>query len=409
MNRQLFRRTRLTLGLVALALAVGVFAAAGSASAATQHWAGASQVPYGASQSFTVQTVPDEEEFQIIWEPGGARVEIACRTLSGAGTVGNSAGGTTGTIESGLLELGGCQMGGSRCAIENGSISLPAMSQVTEKAGADQIWNTGSPTELNIVEAWPGSKCALARSWPVSAPLSATAVAGRPGVYEMPSDEFRIIGEPATISGIFTLKAPSGEHLVLSSEASPGAPHWYLGSAAWNTLAAGGSTAYLSNGPMSFGLKGEVYGAHFELSCSGAANGVSGSLSNPTGGGAGTASATATFGECAILNTGKSICLVQTPFSSTELAGVAIESGAIEFSPAVGTTIATFTVTNGGGTKKCNLAGTYTLSGKLIAGSEGDGYFDLSGGELRLDGEPMTASGRLALETSKGKSLRLQP
>jgi hypothetical protein len=391
---------------LALALALTVSVATGSSLAATQHWASASQVPYGSSQSFSGEATG---AFWIQWYLDGAFAEIDCTTFSTSGTVENPAGGGSATIGSEPFELGNCALvTGSHCAVEGGSIAFAPMSKVINESGEDQIRSTGNvSTSLNLV----GAKCGLAGSRTISAAISANVAVNDPGEFEIISADFSIGGKPAEMYGRFALKTPSGDDLALSSTASPGAPRWYLDSADWNPVTVGETSPYASKGPLSFDMKSELFGTGFELACSGSANGVTGSLSNPTGGGAGIATAAATLGECTVPITGKNTyCLVQA-FTSIGLAGAATEvagTPVVEFSPPEGSGIATFVIAPVSG-KKCSFAGTYAINGKLIASSEGDGYFDLSGNELKLNEQPATASGRFALESEGGKTLRLQP
>src|SRR5436190_5535156 len=92
------RRRRAASALaVAICLIVCAFAAAGSASAATQHWAGASQVSFGSSQAFTAES---PGAFKIHWEDGSVAVDLGCSGTSTSGTVENPSGGGKGTIAS---------------------------------------------------------------------------------------------------------------------------------------------------------------------------------------------------------------------------------------------------------------------------------------------------------------------
>lgn len=416
MRNVVFRPT--TIGaLLAAALAFAALAAAGSASAATQHWAGASQVPYGSTQSFSSEAWA---ETSLTWELGGAQVGMACASPATSGNVENPSGGGSGAIDEATFALENCWFTGSNhnnCAVKGGSISFGSVQAAAyEESGEYGLVyspKSGNFPNLEIV-AIGGNKCNLAASYPLTGYFKAREASEPNGHFEIqPKDtNLKLASYPLTVNTAFILMAPSEEPLVLSSTASPGAPHWYLGDAAWNTFTSGEATTFASNGEMSIDLKGPIYGSSVELSCSGGENGISGSVLNPTGGGAGTATASATFGNCSIPNTGKMICLVQTPFTSNELEAVATESGgtpAAEFAPVEGKPIATITVKNGGGSQKCNIAGTWTMTGTLIASSEGDGYFDFSDSDIQVNGNSMTTSGRVALETKAGKTLRLQP
>ena len=118
---------------------------------------------------------------------------------------------------------------------------------------------------------------------------------------------------------------------------------------------------------MSFDLNANIAGALFEISCDNSATDIEGSLENPSGGGAGTASAGASFGDCAIAGKLGERCEVPA-FESNELSGVATEAGeapAVEFTPAEGSEIAPVSIAKKEGAK-CPVIGNFSLEGALL-------------------------------------------
>ncbi len=414
MNSGTFKRAGLKVGLaVTAALALCAFASAGSAAAETQHWAGSSQVPYGASQEFSGEATGS---FKIDWHS----TTIYCGSMSTSGAAENPADGGSGTLESESLQLGNCFFAGgigSRCAIEGDSITLALQqdNQAIEESGEDVIAYAirSSHSDLHIVQVQGGWSCGLTGTYWIGGRITASPAAESPGEYVFDSDEFEIIGLPASINGRFGLSTPSEEALVISSDASPGAPHWYLGSAEWSTLAAGESSAFSANDGMSFDLSANIAGANVEFSCDSGATEIEGSLENPSGGGAGAAGASAGFGDCVIAGALGERCEVPA-FESNELSGAATEVGgapAVEFTGAEGNAIASFSIVEKeGAPKKCPVKGNgFILNGTLIADSGEDGHFDLSSEGLTLNGiYPASAGGGFVLEDEAAQTLRIQ-
>ena len=418
-SKKKLRRAGLRLGLVAAAsLALCAFAFAGSATAATQHWAGSSQatakVPYGSSQEFSGE---DTSNLEMKWDFGTAYVNIQCGGLSTSGTAENPTSEDAGTIGSASLELSACSMSAKGCAIKNGTIEFePLKASTSDESGEDLInYSPKHGTTAALVEIVDQRNCNMYSQYYLEGDfsVSANSVVGQPGEYEfLPEDTHLSIAgvTPVTLEGGFALSTPSEEALVLSSEVSPGAPHWYVGAAEWTTFAAGESVAYSNTGSMSFDLDGEVFGASISMSCS---SGLEGTLENPSGGGAGTSSPSMSFSDCSL--PGHETCAVSS-IHANELSGTATEVGAantpaLELTPTEGPVSVEFTVVKKEGAESyCNLTGLYELYGSLIATSEGDGNFTLSGDELTLFGfEPATVSGDFALASEAGESLRLQP
>jgi hypothetical protein len=419
MRNVLFRLTRLG-GLVIALIAIGAVAAAGSASAATQHWASSTQLPFGNSTEVT-GTLATGSILAMDFDLAGAEIEVSCKSLSSTSSTENPSTGAAGTLTSKGFELSGCEMVGlPACMIQSGSIPFAAMNGYAY-AGVGGDWIDYSPVSgstvatLNLVSR-TGKHC------PIASPqyfkgegFSVRAMAANPGEYGiLPQDvHLSVREEPVSMWGDFELaQTSSGKAMVLSSATSPAPPHWYLGSAAWNNISAGKATTYSSYGPMSFDLQSETYGIPFEMSCTGTSNSIGGSLENPSGGGAGTASATLNLGGCTLpVAWWKERCVLHQPLQ-WNLSGVATEAGttpALEFPLPEGSKHLTFTLESGEG-KVCPIHGTFPLEGRLLAKSEGDGHFGLSSSELwAFEEEEATVSGQFALQNAAGESLRLQP
>ena len=410
MNPRISKRfiTRLCPAILA-ALALCAFAAVGSAAAATQHWASADQLPYGGSQSFTGHAT--SEVFEMQWRLSGIKVDFACETQSVSGTARNPAAGGDGTLSADSFELGGCVNNAPGCELENHSMSfVPLQGNAYTESGEDRIEfkpAAGTVAAYATLRSSPESVCLLSGSYVIKGSFSASAVAGNPGEYVIDGGGLGQSGFSVSLNGRFALSTPSEEALALSSDGSPNGAHWYLGSTEWTTLPTGESIAYEGNGPMSFGIDVKIAGTGVKITCDGSSNGVAGSLENPAGGGAGTATAAFTFGECEQPISG---CVIQSPAHSVELSGVATEVGeapAVELSPVEGTTVVVFAFENSEGSS-CPLRGSVTAKGKLIATSEGDGHFNLAASELRVGKQKAITSGSFALESEAGESLRLQ-
>lgn len=404
------KRARLKFGLaVAATLALSALAVAGSAAAATQHWASAHQVPSATPAEFTGKAT-GWSVFR--WEPGGADIEFECNSLSTTGTVENPVGRKAGNLDAGAFSFGGCSVNTVEgCVIQGESIDLAPMSaQATTASGKDLI--TYKPVGSSYygifdLEAAPGMKCALSASYPIRGQLSAAAIAGAAGEYELKPSELTIAGAPVHLSGRYSLTTPTKEALVLSSSASAGTPRWYLGSAKWTNLSTGTSTTFSTpSGSMSFDLESELYGIPVEVSCTGVANSLAGSLKNPTGGGAGTASAEMSLNGCSVSTSPYEFgCTVETPIQLKGLTGLDVE---VAGSPAL-------ELAGAGGKfgnlilQECILAGTYALSGQLIPISLGD-HFEFTGKDnFFLGGEWAGVTGEFELATEPGRILRIQP
>jgi hypothetical protein len=411
----MFMRKTTALGLTALALALGGFVTAASASA-SEHWAGTSQpaapfVPYGSQQEFTAEA---SNGFVLDWHVSGTVVEFNCGSLSTAGSVENPTGGGAGVVHSGSLTLTNCEVKNSpaKCEIENASIPLSPMSSTGEESGVDLIRTSGVTTTM-VIKSRPGYSCAVAGEHRVSGQLALRQESAFPGQYDIRAtgSSLGIDGYSATLAGTIALKIPTGKLLSESSTATPEVPHWFVGSSKWTTFSSGHPVNYRTAGAASVDISGYTAGLPAQVICGASGTGFAGSLENPAGGGAGTTSAQLDLGNC-VLKTSVSGCAIPATITSNPLSGTAREVNGvpvIEYSPSEGKVLMTLVIQIAEGAKKCALVGSYNLSGKFLAASVGDGNFELSGFEQKLSVNPAVTSGRLLLESEAGEALRLQP
>lgn len=402
---QAFRPHGSRLGLiVAAVLAVSAFATASSAAAATQHWAGTPQQPFAGSKSFTGQAYG---KFELSVKIGVVPVKMACTGLAASGTASNPAG-ASGTLGTESWALEGCTINVAYCAVEKGRIAFEPLQAVTsEEAGKDLVSfspkSGATATVIHLNSA--GGVCPLGTELTVTGSFAASARAESPGQYHLESGpaHLQVGTQTLNMEGEFKLFGTGKEALVLSSFRTPGVPHWFLGAINWTALTAGKSTVYASSGPASFSIQSKISGGkEVRITCSGAGNGISGSLENPSGGGAGTATATVSFGAC---ETDIAGCSVQ-PANSYELAGVATEVGghpAVEFKGSKGAEVVKFEFS-----ESCGFSQA-VFRGKLIATSEGDGNFNFAASELKSGLFSAVTGGTATLKSGAGEYLRLQP
>jgi hypothetical protein len=407
MNNQAFKKVRLALGLTAVVLAVGALASVGSAAAATQHWASATpatQISPGSYQSFTGK---NQGRVEMKWRVAGAWVVTDCSNLSTSGTVGNPASGGSGTLGETTLELGGCTPNLSGCQIVNESIPFERLKgHALDEAGEERVrFEPNAGSTMAVIHFNAG--CSIGTSVTVTGSFEGTSVPSQSGEYQVThsnlkvgENEFRMVAE-------LSLAASSEQPLALSSEGSPGTPHWYLASGKWTLIPAGEPTNYWSSAvPLTLNTK--IAGGKVEISqCEGI---DVGSVENPAGGGAGTASSTLTPGWASGCQINVKGCFIES-VTSGELPGRATEVGAVpavEWSPSSGSTVMVFHLGHFG-SSECTLGTAITVTGKLIAISVGDGRFNLAASELKVGEQKVTVSSEFGLETLAGKSLRLQP
>lgn len=411
MERQAFRKVRFALSLTVIAAAITAFAAVGSAAAATQHWATATpatQIAEGSNQSFTGK---NQGSVQLNWKYAGTTVVLNCSQMSTAGTASNPAGGGSGILSGTSLELAGCTVNLPSCKVVNGAIPFESLKGYARiEAGDERVRfepSTGTTMALVKFANSNGESCPLGSSIAMTGYFEAISVPSQAGQYRVSGTSHLKLGSEVEMLAEMSLTATSGKQLALSSAGSPGVPHWYLGGSAWTALPAGESASY-SSGAVPLTLNTKIGLAKVEISgCQGL---NAGSVENPAGGGAGTASSTYTPGWMSACQINVASCGIESA-ESIELSGKATEVGlvpAVEWSPKSGSAVMVFRLRKTG-SEPCALGSSITVTGKLIATSKGDGRFNLAASELKVGTQTATASGEFSLETQLGKSLRLQP
>lgn len=397
-KRQGSKRLGLGLGLALVAvLALSAIAAAGPASAATQHWyAGGSKLAQGVPTEVTGKAAGT---FIFKWDFSGVEVEISCSEMSTAGTVENPSGGGAGTLSGGSLELKKCNVQKPSCVVKNQEISFNTLKgQLTEQSGKPAIkYEPASGTTFFSLTL---EKCAIAATYNVKGSLAAFLPEENSNFYtfNQQSTALTIGGTPADLIGIYTLSTLGEEEVSVAGKAlSISSGHWFAGGV---ELGQGASTPFVTaGGSMSFNLASTPFGANVNISCTGSLNKLEGTIENPTGGGVGTATGTLTLGGCSV--TQPLNCIIEpggkTPLQSNKLSGVVTEAEgkqAVKFSPAEGTVIAKVTLSG----EKCTTPGTFNVKGSLVVTS-GGGKFTISpSSSLTLGGSAATVSGQLTLE-----------
>lgn len=404
MKHRAFRKARLALGLTALVMVAAALGAVTPAVAATQHWASASpatQIAEGTSQSFTAKNVGS---VQLKWKLGGGTIVISCSSLTASGNVGNPSGGGSGTLGGTSLTLAGCTTNVATCTIVSGSIPFePIKGYARNEAGERVRFEPNTGATLAVVK-FAGGSCTLPPSAPITGYFEAVSNPTQSGRYSISgTPQLKMVGSELDMGAELSLAATSGQSLTLSSLGSPGIPHWFLASGSWAALSAGASTSYWSTAvPLTLNTK--IAGAKVEISgCEGI---YAGSVENPTGGGAGTASSTFQpewASGCQINTKG---CFIESA-DTVALTGTATEVGgvpAVEWSPSSGTSAIVFHLNS-----TCTVGTLISFKGKLIGTSVGDGRFNLAASQLKVGAQAVTVNSEFGLETQLGNPLRLQP
>lgn len=417
MNRIAFKRTRLVLSLTALALAVGAIAAAGPAAAETQHWASApiEQIPPGGTQSFSSENVG---QVTMRWYFTNSPLTMECSKLSDSGTVENPSPSGSGTLSGTSLELSGCTINIVSCRIANESIQFEELKgHALEEGGEEKVriepeW--GSTIAMVKFESTPGRSCYLGSQANMSGYFEGTAVRSKAGGYSVSamSSHLSLMSKELQLEGEFSLATPAGKPLALSSENTPGEPHWFVGSSEWTPVPSGEQVSYFSTAvPLTLNF---IVGlAQVEISgCEGL---FAGSVENPAGGGAGTTTAVFTPGWASGCHINVASCRVEYT-EPVELQGAATEIGGVPAVEWTGTTkgkVMEFHLEpSGSGSGKCAIGTQIVVTGKLITTSENDGTFRLAANGLLVGTHEATISHtrQFALESQKtGEYLRLQP
>jgi hypothetical protein len=404
--KQSFKRTRLTLSLIVVALSVTAFVGTGLATAATQHWASATppqEITPGSTQPFTAATLGS---IHITWHRASGSVTMVCNKAAGSGNLQNPVGGGAATLWGASLEFQECAVNVAGCQLIHKSIPLKPLTGYA--IGENVVLEPASGAVMSVLEF--NSGCTLGTSVTMTGDIEGLAAPTKPGKFQVSesSSHLSVGGQKVGVETELSLAAPSGTPLMLVIDGSPGVSHWYLAGSEWIKLSSGESMSYSSSGPVPLVIKTKIAGANVEISgCEGIA---AGSLENPVGGGAGTVSLVLTPEWAGGCHTNVKSCAVEST-EGRKVSGHATEVGvvpAVEWS-STGTTVMVFHLSNAAGYTECTLGSSITVTGKLIAASQGNGRYSLALSELKVGAQNATVSGEFGLETQLGKPVRLQP
>lgn len=410
-------RSRLVrvLGLLAGLLAFCALIGAGTAAAATQHWASSQPAPYGKSQAFTGKSVGLT---MLTWKYGGGTIEIECGGSSASGSVENPSSGAAGKFSSTGLALTKCKLVGmSKCKIQNEAITFESLSAVVYAEAGKQYVEfkpaSGSKLASVYIENAPSqSGCALASltSYPLTGSFSVYANAEpNNDVFVLSSTvsgtHMNLAGYALAGNGEYEFLTTSEIPLLLGAEATP---HWYL--TGWKDLANGKPQSVSSGESLSFNFAGKPFGVKAEFACSGSGDKLEGLIENESPSGAAKGSATLALAHCVLVGEELgSRCSVEV--GTVPLSAVSLATPAIMLSPVEGKQLMSVVVKQTPGAKSCGIVGTFKVTGKLVATSL-EGRFAISGSkaesEFELGGTSATATGSMRLENSLGEFLRLQ-
>jgi hypothetical protein len=420
-----------TLGLALVAvLALGAFASA-SASATTQHWYGYAGGTRLAEKTPTEVLAKGEGATRITYHYSGVTLAIRCGSMSSGGTIENPSGGADGKLNGVVITFGECvvEEPANKCVVPSTIETVKLKGEATKYDGSPAI--KYQPESGQVLTTFWVTNCALSGSKNLTGSFTAQyrgSEAYAPGFYQvtgLSSEDLKWEGFPVVMVSAYQLKSISEKPVALVAEPLSGALHWYLGGApaegTKTKFAEGTAFSYSAvPGSMTFTISSLIGGVNFKLQCAGSVNGAEGSLENPTGGGAGTAAGTLTFGNCSVVEPAAAVktCSVEaggaTPVVSAPLSGLATEAEgapAVRFSPAEKTNIATFVL------KGCTpvvLNGSKALTGSLTGSPDPFGTYVFSptvnqSPAVKYSGVSTTVSGQVTLETGTGERIVLAP
>jgi len=409
----------LTLGIALVAL--GALFGSASASAATQHWYGYAGGTPLAEGTPTEVVAEDALGVTIKYSYAGVELHIRCNSTSAGGSIENPSGGGSGTLSGVVLTLEECHVDkpAGKCTIPSTLETVELKGEATKFEGVPAIkYSPKSGTILTTFNV-TGSECPVMVKGEKYIAGSFTAkYAGFGRWYEVTvasSAGLNWAGQPVYMQTLYELNSKSEEAVALVSDTHTG-EHWYLGGepaeGGKTKFAEGAAVGYSSvNGSMTTTLSASAGGSSFAILC-GSGSGIEGSVENPSGGGAGSATGTVTFAGCTTTVNGKAgVCSVQGGgATSNPLSGLTTESGgapAVSLSPAEKTSLTTFVVTGA----ECPAAfkGTKVVNGSLTGVPDSLGTYALSGTGVKYGALPATLSGQTTLETSAGERLGIAP
>jgi hypothetical protein len=208
-KRKSFRRAIPAFGLALLAsLALGAVAA-GSASAATQHWyVGGTKLAEGTPTAVAMNgTAP----FFVAWKIAGLEFEVKCTTQKGGGTIENPVGGGAGVAAGTQPTLSGCTVvrGGKQCSVTD-PISISAqVNNATEFEAKPAV--KFAPAGTVFFELWIGGTCPWNGSFNFNGSVTSIANNATSSLeFTKASSALFVGGNKATLVGTSKLETTGG-------------------------------------------------------------------------------------------------------------------------------------------------------------------------------------------------------
>lgn len=408
---------------VALVAMLALTLGSASASAATQHWYGVSEGPRlaeGTSTEVTGEGNATTLAFNII----GTKIEINCGSVKTSGTIENPAGGANGRLREATMTFKACSVGTpSGCTVPENIVTNQLQGETT-LVGKQTAFKLAPETGTAFTTfTLGGTSCPSFLQGSKTLTGGPTAeFSGSGNQYEtraLSPSTLKYGGQSVTLLDRFQLNSNSGQPVSIGADTEPAGQHWFVGGERTEpvkTKLAEGSTIHYVSVPSSTELEisATIGGANFRMQCAGSGGGAEGSVENPTGGGAGTATATITFAGCSVSQPAGGVCYVQNPAVSSLLSGLAGESAgtsSVTLSPSGKTTIATFVV--GGESCPVVMKGSKSLTGSGLTGApnaSGMLLFQSSlNTGLKYAGQTATISAQTKPEISTGERLTLAP
>ncbi|HUC00774.1 MAG TPA: hypothetical protein VMS11_13210 [Solirubrobacterales bacterium] len=352
-----------------------------AASAATQHWYGIYEGPRLPTGSPTAITGEQNTATTMAFSIAGAEVEIACNSMKASGTIENPAGGVNGKLREASLTYGECQTvkpAGGVCTVPSTITTNALRGEATlgGKAGIRLEPENGTAFTTFTIG---GSSCPSLYKGSKTLTGGPTAeFIGYENQYETGAfspSTLKYAGQTVTLLSKFELNSNAGLPVAIGVDTDPAGERWYVGGEKSKPtsakFAAGSAVSYVSRpGSTGLAITATIAGVKFNMACSGSGSGFEGSVENPAGGGAGTATGTMTLAGCYVSEPSGGVCSVESPVVSTPLSGLAGEAAgapAVTFSPIGKSTIATFVVS--GGSCPTALKGSKSLTGSGLTGA----------------------------------------
>lgn len=408
------RSSKRMLSALALAIVAALALTASAASAVTLHWnVGGTRLAQGTPTKVVGKSV---ERFTLGYSIAGQNLKVECSSMASGGTIENPSGGAAGTMASISSSLSGCAVAepsGKLCVVEP---TLPFES--LKGAAAEQSSSAAikyTPALGSYVISFSLKNCtveSMNHSYSFAGSVQSRARTSNQSVYAFDATSGSALtfgGQPAFVTGAYELTSESGAPVTLAAgqALTIGSAHWFLGGGGrgWEgakaELAQGTPTAFSSlEGSTSFNVGATVAGVKVSIACSGATSTMNGSVENPSGGAAGTATGVLNLPSCS-MTAGKATGCTVAPFKTQMLAGTMTEvagAQAVKLAAAEGKeTMGTFVI-SGCSTEALN--GSKALTGAITATPDSHGSYSLQAAPVKFGGQTATVAGGFTLETS---------